>query len=61
MTVVRLMKRNRNRLLVVGLDAIDNSPVLDIKPYVSSLFPQEDVFIPTWMKLIMKAFLESSG
>ncbi|WP_094228351.1 tRNA (N6-threonylcarbamoyladenosine(37)-N6)-methyltransferase TrmO [Methanolobus psychrotolerans] len=59
MTVVRLIKRDRNRLLVCGLDAIDNSPVLDIKPYVPDLFPKEDVLIPDWMETIIKGFLEN--
>ncbi|WP_321431291.1 tRNA (N6-threonylcarbamoyladenosine(37)-N6)-methyltransferase TrmO [uncultured Methanolobus sp.] len=60
MTAVRLIKRDRNRLFVSGLDAIDNSPVLDIKPYVSDLFPQESVLIPEWMKMLIKGFFESS-
>ena len=32
--LVRLVKIKRNELIVEGLDAIDNSPVLDIKPYI---------------------------
>lgn len=31
MTRARLVRRNGNRLLVEGLDALDGSPVLDIK------------------------------
>jgi len=31
MTRVRLIRREENRLLVEGLDAVDGSPVLDIK------------------------------
>lgn len=33
MTLVRLLERRANVLLVEGLDAIDGSPVLDVKPY----------------------------
>lgn len=33
-TVVKLLERKGNSLKVVGLDAIDGSPVLDIKPYL---------------------------
>ena len=33
-TTVRLLSRERNILRVTGLDALDGSPVLDIKPYV---------------------------
>lgn len=54
MTVVRLLKREKDRVSVQGLDAIDNSPVLDIKPYVSEMYPREGVCIPGWMEKIMK-------
>jgi len=56
MTVVRLLMRDRERLSVQGLDAIDNSPVLDIKPYISEMYPREGVCIPSWMEKIMKEF-----
>lgn len=32
-TVVKLLERNSNILKVKGLDAIDGSPIIDIKPY----------------------------
>lgn len=57
MTIVRLIIRDGNKLFVSGLDAIDNSPVLDIKPYVSDLFPQEGVIIPEWMKMLINDIL----
>lgn len=59
MTVVHLLKKDGNRLSVRGLDAIDNSPVLDIKPYVAEMFPHDDVRIPLWMEQIMKEFHRS--
>jgi len=31
--VVELLRREKNRLVVLGLDAIDGSHILDIKPY----------------------------
>ena len=33
LTVVKLLGREGNRLRVMGLDALDGTPVLDIKPY----------------------------
>jgi len=36
-TVVKLIKRENNILKVEGLDAIDGTPVLDIKPYIPSI------------------------
>jgi len=59
MTVVRLLEREGNRLIVRGLDAIDKSPVLDIKPYVAEMYPQDGVLIPDWMARIMKEFGEN--
>ena len=35
--VVRLIRREENRLLVQGLDALDGSPLIDLKPYLSDL------------------------
>lgn len=56
MKVVRLLRRDGTRLVVEGLDAIDQSPVLDIKPYVADMYPQDDVRIPDWMAQIQKEF-----
>jgi len=39
LTIVRLLKRDGCRLHVDGLDALDGTPVLDVKPYV----PQHDI------------------
>jgi len=37
LTVVELVAREKNILKVKGLDAIDGTPLLDIKPYVPSI------------------------
>lgn len=37
LTVVRLLGREGNRLRVAGLDMLDGTPILDIKPYLSSV------------------------
>jgi tRNA-Thr(GGU) m(6)t(6)A37 methyltransferase TsaA len=34
MTTVRLLERQGNELRVQGLDAVDGTPVVDIKPYI---------------------------
>lgn len=41
LTVVRLIAREGNRLTVRGVDMLDESPILDIKPYLSSVAPDE--------------------
>ncbi|HWI62934.1 MAG TPA: tRNA (N6-threonylcarbamoyladenosine(37)-N6)-methyltransferase TrmO [Symbiobacteriaceae bacterium] len=40
LTVVELVRREGARLVVRGLDMLDGTPILDIKPYLSSI-PQE--------------------
>ncbi|HUI43622.1 MAG TPA: tRNA (N6-threonylcarbamoyladenosine(37)-N6)-methyltransferase TrmO [Terriglobia bacterium] len=37
LTVVRLLRRDGNRLRVRGVDMLDGTPILDIKPYLSSV------------------------
>jgi tRNA (adenine37-N6)-methyltransferase len=41
LTVVRLLRREGTRLFVRGVDMLDGTPVLDIKPYLSSVPPEE--------------------
>lgn len=54
MTAVRLHARRGNVLEVAGLDAVDGSPVIDIKPYVPEQVPKEGVRIPAWMEQLMR-------
>lgn len=42
LTVVQLAKRDGGRLEVSGLDMLDGTPILDIKPYLTSI-PQEQL------------------
>jgi tRNA-Thr(GGU) m(6)t(6)A37 methyltransferase TsaA len=37
LTVVELLRRERTHLLVRGVDMLDRTPILDIKPYMSSV------------------------
>jgi tRNA (Thr-GGU) A37 N-methylase len=37
LTVVRLVGRDGRRLVVRGVDMLDGTPILDIKPYLSSV------------------------
>ena len=48
LTVVRLLERRGNMLRVEGIDALDGSPLVDIKPYVPSSHPAEEVSLPDW-------------
>jgi tRNA-Thr(GGU) m(6)t(6)A37 methyltransferase TsaA len=42
LTVVRLLRREGTRLHVRGVDMLDGTPILDIKPYLSSV-PASDL------------------
>ena len=37
LTVVELLRREGNRLQVRGVDMLDGTPILDLKPYLSSI------------------------
>ena len=41
LTVVRLLRRDGNRLHVHGLDMLDGTPILDVKPYLSGISPED--------------------
>lgn len=42
LTVVTLLRRDANRLAVRGVDMLDRTPILDIKPYLSNV-PDTDL------------------
>ncbi len=48
-TTVRLLKRRGNILYVQGLDAIDGTPVVDIKPYIPDSDSVNDARVPPWV------------
>jgi len=53
MTVVKLLERKDNVLKVIGLDAIDSTPVIDVKPYL----PSDSVTqmqVPDWVHKLRK-------
>ena len=53
-TAVKLIERKKNILRVQGLEAVDGSPVLDIKPYNPGYYQVEDPILPDWMKKLLK-------
>lgn len=58
LTLVELVKRERNVLWVRGLDAYDGTPVLDVKPYPDwehgRLLVVTDFRIPAWLAEIIE-------
>jgi tRNA-Thr(GGU) m(6)t(6)A37 methyltransferase TsaA len=43
LSIVRLLKRDGNRLEIEGMDVLDGTPLLDIKPYVPDFDLQTNV------------------
>jgi tRNA-Thr(GGU) m(6)t(6)A37 methyltransferase TsaA len=41
LTVVQLLRREGHRLFVRGVDMLDGTPFIDLKPYLSSVPPEE--------------------
>jgi tRNA-Thr(GGU) m(6)t(6)A37 methyltransferase TsaA len=52
-TVVTLIERQANVLVVRGLDAIDGTPVLDLKPFVPARELVTDVRVPEWQEKLV--------
>ena len=42
--------------MVRGLDAIDGTPVLDVKPYMLEFAPRDDVRQPAWSHELMRGY-----
>jgi tRNA-Thr(GGU) m(6)t(6)A37 methyltransferase TsaA len=52
-TMVRILGRSGRELHVAELDAIDGTPVLDIKPVMQEFLPREPLRQPSWSHEIM--------
>lgn len=57
-TVAKLVERNGRSLVVTGLDAIDGTPVIDIKPVMKEFLPKGEVKQPEWSVDLMKMYWE---
>jgi len=55
-TAVRVVGRRGAVLTVKGLDAIDGTPVLDVKPYVPPFDTRADATVPEWMTRLMEGY-----
>lgn len=55
-TIVKVLKREGRQLYVQGLDAIDGTPILDIKPVMREFLPQEEIRQPEWSTELMKNY-----
>jgi tRNA-Thr(GGU) m(6)t(6)A37 methyltransferase TsaA len=53
-STVKLLAHKGNTLRVLGLEALDGSPVIDIKPYVRDFDGVEKCSVPAWLRQIRK-------
>ena len=55
-TAVKILGVKEGELVVKGLDAVDGTPVLDIKPYFPQYDRVEDADTPSWVAELMKTY-----
>jgi tRNA-Thr(GGU) m(6)t(6)A37 methyltransferase TsaA len=56
LTTCEIVGRDGASLRVRGLDAIDGTPVLDIKPVMREFLPRGDVRQPAWATELMRGY-----
>jgi tRNA (adenine37-N6)-methyltransferase len=55
-TISRVLRIEETRLYLSELDAIDKTPVLDIKPVMTEFLPREPVRQPAWSHELMRQY-----
>lgn len=58
-TMCRIVRIEGTKLFVSELDAIDGTPVLDIKPVLAEFLPREEVRQPDWSRELMLEYWHS--
>ena len=56
LTIVEIVNVTERTLTVRGLDAIDGTPVLDIKPVMQEFLPRTPVRQPAWSRELMRDY-----
>jgi tRNA-Thr(GGU) m(6)t(6)A37 methyltransferase TsaA len=60
-TICRLLRTEGTRLWVGELDAIDGTPVLDIKPVMAEFLPRSPLRQPSWSVELMAGYWRTPG
>ena len=60
-TICRVLGRSGRTLDVAELDAIDGTPVLDIKPVMQEFLPREAVRQPAWSHELMQCYWDAES
>ena len=53
-----MLKVEGTTLRLKGLDAIDSTPVLDLKPWMSGFAPRGEIREPQWARELMSGYWE---
>jgi tRNA-Thr(GGU) m(6)t(6)A37 methyltransferase TsaA len=55
-TVCRLDRVEGTKIFLTGLDAVDGTPVLDVKPWMKEFGPRGEVHQPAWATELMSGY-----
>jgi tRNA (adenine37-N6)-methyltransferase len=55
-TIVRILGVEHRTVRVAGLDAVDGTPVVDIKPVIREFLPRGEVRQPAWATELMRSY-----
>jgi len=55
-TVCEVVAVDGDTIEVRGLDAVDGTPVLDVKPYMAGFAPRGEVREPSWAEELMRGY-----
>lgn len=58
-TICKIVRQEGAKLFVSGLDAINATPVLDIKPVMAEFLPREEVRQPAWSRELMREYWQA--
>lgn len=61
LTIVRLLGKEGRTIRVSGLDAVDGTPVIDIKPVVREYLPNGEIKQPEWVGELMKDYWKNGA
>ncbi len=60
LTIAELVKKEERILLVKNLDAVDGTPVMDIKPVMKEFLPITQIRQPAWATELMKDYWKNN-
>lgn len=58
LTICDVVKVEGRKLFIRGLDAVDGTPVLDIKPWMKEFGPRGEIRQPEWSSELMRNYWE---